>query len=256
MAKITAKVPALTFRKQAVETPPNKAQIVKRALSAQQDRLAGRLTRKAAQPDQIVATSTWASRFPGMARLSRQNPEAARQLDRAAAASSARSSRSRYVLPGLLGLIGAAAGVAASRRTTRDSRTELAQQTGRYALIVVRQTAVSGRSLGGQAMRGASGARARLARRRGEIVDPETVADRVRTELGEDQALRHLPRINVNTEPDGIVYLRGMVPGEGERELAEQIARRQRGVLQVVNELQVQAVSEHDGLAEPATEHS
>ncbi len=188
MAKVTMKIPVLSFRKQAVETPPTRGQIVKRALSTQQGRLTGRLSKKDAQSDQIVPTSTWASRFPGMVRLSGRNPEAARQLDQAAAASSAPSSRSRYAVLGLLGLIGAGAGVAASRRTTRESRAELAQQTGRYALIVVRQTAVGGRALGGQAMRGASGARARLARRRMEDVDPEIVADGAQTELGENNA--------------------------------------------------------------------
>jgi hypothetical protein len=141
----------------------------------------------------------------------------------------------------MLGLISLGAGVAASRRTTKESRAELAQQGGRYALIVVRQTVVGGRSLGGQAMRGASIARARLIRRREEEVEPETITDRVRTELGENVALRHLTRITVNTEPDGIVYLRGTVPGESELALAGQIARRQRGVIRVVNELQVQA---------------
>lgn len=241
MAKIRVKVPVLGFRKQVVETPPTKAQLVKRALSTQQDRLTGRLAKKETRPDRTISTSILASRFPGMVRLSRQNPEAARQLDQAAAASLAPSRRGRFATLGLLGLISLGAGVAASRRTTKESRAELAQQGGRYALIVVRQTVVGGRSLGGQAVRTASVARARLVRRREEEVDPETITDRVRTELGENQMLRHLPRINVNTEPDGIVYLRGTVPGDGERELAERIARRQRGVQRVVNELQVQA---------------
>lgn len=55
MAKIRVTVPVLGFRKQVVETPPTKAQLVKRALSAQQDQLTGRMAKKgnSAGPDDI-----------------------------------------------------------------------------------------------------------------------------------------------------------------------------------------------------------
>ncbi len=245
MAKVTMKVPVLRFRKEeVVEIPITRREAVRQAVRAQHGRLTQRVTRRAAQetirPEQAGTTSPWGSRFPGMLRLSKQNPEAALKLDEVAQAYSSRTGRRRYALLGLLGLTAAGAGVAAARRASQESRAQIAERTGRYGLIIVRQTSVTGRFLGNQAIRGAAAARARMAQLRESDIDPETVTDRVRTELGENQSLRHLPRINVNTEPGGIVYLRGTVPGEGERELAERIARKQRGVSEVINELQME----------------
>ena len=246
MAKVTMKIPILRFRKEGVvETPPTGGGVVRQVLRAQQGRLTQRLTRRTAQDasrsEEAASASTWSSRFPGMLRLSRRNPEAAVKLDEVAEAYPSGSARRRYALLGLLGLTAVGAGVVTTRRTSQESRAQMAQRTGGYVLIAVRQTTGTGRSLGSEAMRRAAAARSRIAQRREGDIDPETVTDRVRTELGEDQTLRHLPGINVNTEPGGIVYLRGAVPGETERLLAEEIARRQRGVSEVINELQVGA---------------
>lgn len=245
MAKVTMRIPVLRFHKEeVVETPPTRRETLTQALIAQQARLTQSLTKRSAQdaiqPEQAASTATWGSRFPGIMRLSRQNPEAALKLEEAAQAYSSGSGRGRYALLALLGLTAAGAGVVAARRTSEESRAQLARRTRSYGIIVVRQTGGTGRYLGSQAMRGAAAARSRVAEWRAADIDPETITDRVRTELGEDQTLRHLPRINVNTEPGGIVYLRGTVPGETERLLAEEIARRQRGVSAVINELQVE----------------
>lgn len=247
MAKVKVKIPVLRFREEkvVVQPPPTRSEIVRQTLRAQQDRITQRLGRRtvevASQPDEVRVSSTLASRFPGMLRLSRQNPEAARQLDQAAAATASSSGRGRLGLLGLLGLglAGASAGAVAMRRTSQESRAQIAQGTGRYILIVSRQGAGAARSLGNQARGRAAAMRSRIAQGREVEIEPETVTDRVQTELGENETLRHLPRINVNTEPGGVVYLRGVVPGESERELAERIARRQRGVTEVMNELRV-----------------
>jgi osmotically-inducible protein OsmY len=68
---------------------------------------------------------------------------------------------------------------------------------------------------------------------------PQTIEDRVQTEFGEDAELRSQPRLSVNVEPGGIVYLRGAMPSVVLRERAEQVARRALGVKDVINEISV-----------------
>ena len=199
----------------------------------------------AAQAAKAEAPAPTGGRFSGILRLSRQNPEAAQKLDQAAAAAAASSngggSGARFALLGLGALAGAGAGAAiVARRMSSETRAQVIQTTTSVARTAGRQGVTTARTLGTQARGRAAAARSRIGQARAQELEPETITDRVRTELGEDQSLRHLPRINVNTEPGGIVYLRGPVPSERERELAEQIARRQRGVSEVINEIHVE----------------
>lgn len=215
-------------------------------------RVAGAVGRVASQAQGAASTSSAAAagRFSGILRLSRTNPEAAQQLDQAAAAAAKGSnggSSNRFLLLGLGALVGAgvgaAAGVLGSPTSGKQARTVAAQQGGRAARTASKQAASTARTLSSQARNRAAAfraARSSIAQERSEVVDENTISARVETELGENPTLRHLPRINVNTEPGGVVYLRGPVPSENERQLAEEIARRQRGVNEVVNELHVQ----------------
>jgi hypothetical protein len=67
-----------------------------------------------------------------------------------------------------------------------------------------------------------------------------TTTQRVRTKLGREPALADLPHLNVNTEGDGVVYLRGYVHNEGQRRAAELVAGATEGVRRVVNELHIE----------------
>jgi osmotically-inducible protein OsmY len=198
------------------------------------------------------AQASGGGRFSGILRLARQNPEAAQRLDAAAAAAASASENGGSKLPGrllLLGigaLAGAGVGILVSPTTGKTARTVAVQKGGTYARTAGKQAASAAQSLSSSARSQAAAMRAKrseVARERSQEVEPETITDRVRTELGEDQTLRHLPRINVNTEPGGVVYLRGPVPSEKEREQAEKIARKQRGVTEVVNEIHIEGES-------------
>lgn len=73
-----------------------------------------------------------------------------------------------------------------------------------------------------------------------EYGDDETVTDRVSTNLGRLLEADHLARLNINTQADGVVYLRGPVRSQEESQQIEQCVRATEGVKQVVNELHVQ----------------
>ena len=67
-----------------------------------------------------------------------------------------------------------------------------------------------------------------------------TITQRVRTNLGREPALASLPHFNINTEGDGVVYLRGYVHSEEQRRAAEMLVIATEGVTQVVNELHIE----------------
>jgi osmotically-inducible protein OsmY len=67
-----------------------------------------------------------------------------------------------------------------------------------------------------------------------------TITQRVRSMLGREPALASIPHFNINTEGDGVVYLRGYVHNQEQRSAAETIAGATEGVTQVVNELHIE----------------
>jgi hypothetical protein len=67
-----------------------------------------------------------------------------------------------------------------------------------------------------------------------------TITQRVRSTLGREPALASIPHFNINTEGDGVVYLRGYVHTEDQRRAAEMVASATEGVTQVVNELHIE----------------
>jgi len=66
-----------------------------------------------------------------------------------------------------------------------------------------------------------------------------TITQRVRTNLGHEPSLADLPHLNVNTEGQGVVYLRGYVHNEEQRRIAQTIAANTEGVSQAVDELNI-----------------
>lgn len=72
-----------------------------------------------------------------------------------------------------------------------------------------------------------------------EYGDDETVTDRVSTNLGRLLEAEHLARLNINTQQDGVVYLRGPVRSQEESNQVEQCVRETEGVKEVVNELNI-----------------
>jgi hypothetical protein len=67
-----------------------------------------------------------------------------------------------------------------------------------------------------------------------------TITQRVRSMLGREPSLASIPHFNINTEGDGVVYLRGYVHTEEQRRSAEMVAGATEGVTQVVNELHIE----------------
>jgi BON domain-containing protein len=67
-----------------------------------------------------------------------------------------------------------------------------------------------------------------------------TITQRVRSLLGREPALASIPHFNINTEGEGVVYLRGYVHSEEQRHAAERVAGATEGVTRVVNELHIE----------------
>lgn len=67
-----------------------------------------------------------------------------------------------------------------------------------------------------------------------------TITQRVRSLLGREPALASIPHFNINTEGEGVVYLRGYVHTEEQRRAAEMVASTTEGVTRVVNELHIE----------------
>jgi hypothetical protein len=67
-----------------------------------------------------------------------------------------------------------------------------------------------------------------------------TITQRVRSMLGREPALASIPHFNINTEGDGVVYLRGYVHTDQQRRAAELVANATEGVTRVVNELHIE----------------
>jgi len=66
--------------------------------------------------------------------------------------------------------------------------------------------------------------------------DDTTIADRVRTALGQHEATRHIERLNIDVI-DGIVTVRGPLVETAEREAIETVVRGVKGVREVQSEL-------------------
>lgn len=69
--------------------------------------------------------------------------------------------------------------------------------------------------------------------------DDLITTDRVRTNLGRELHADHLARLNINTQGGGVVYLRGQVHSEEERQRILEIVRNTEGVGEIVDELQL-----------------
>lgn len=70
--------------------------------------------------------------------------------------------------------------------------------------------------------------------------DDELISDRVSTRLGRALHEEALPRININTQQNGMVYLRGIVRSPEQRERLQQIVEETEGVQSVVNDIQIE----------------
>lgn len=70
--------------------------------------------------------------------------------------------------------------------------------------------------------------------------DDQIISDRVRTRLGRLLREDELPRININTQENGVVYLRGTVRSPEQRERIQQTVEETEGVQSVVNEIQIE----------------
>lgn len=147
--------------------------------------------------------------------------------------------RGKLLLIGLGSLLGAGIALLFAPTTGRNARSSVQQKTGRAVRVASTQAGRTTTRLSSQLGGKAQALRSRLQADRQVDTDPDIVSQRVQTEIGENATLRALPRINVNTEWGGVVYLRGVVPSERERELAEKVTRRVRGVNEVVNELNI-----------------
>lgn len=210
MAKVTLKVPEIKFRREKIEVPVTRVEAVKAALRAQQERVNQRLTRR--------------------------NEEIAQQLDKAMQAQQKSGRGKKALLLGVGAVVGGAAGVLAAPTTGKTVRSKVAQQGGKLFQTASKQT----KSIGSQASGKVSATKARFSSSSDdEVVDLDTIAARVRTNLGEDPQLRDLPRVNVNTEPGNVVRLHGVAPSEKLRERVEKVVRKTKGVSEIVNEITV-----------------
>jgi osmotically-inducible protein OsmY len=70
--------------------------------------------------------------------------------------------------------------------------------------------------------------------------DDRITTDRIRSSLGREPLLADLPRLNINTQEGGRVFLRGYVFTEEQRQLVEQITGQTEGVGDIVNEIIVE----------------
>lgn len=201
MAKVTLKVPEIVWRKETMQVPPGKVDVVRAALKAQQERITSRLVER--------------------------NEEIARELEKATRESSS-SRRGRLLTLGVGALVGAGVGLLVAPSTGKSARARIGQGAGKVARTTATQAAGKVKAV-----------RARVGGDGEQETGPESISDRVLTQLGEDASMRAAPRINVNTEPGGKVYLRGIVPSPDLREKAEKIARKQPGVTEVMNELTI-----------------
>lgn len=65
------------------------------------------------------------------------------------------------------------------------------------------------------------------------------IAQRIMSALGHEPLFSHAPKLNINVEGQGIVYLRGPVSSAAHRARAERIAYATPGVTRVVNLLEI-----------------
>jgi len=70
--------------------------------------------------------------------------------------------------------------------------------------------------------------------------DDAIISDRVSTRLGRTLQEESLPRVNINTQQNGVVYLRGIVRSPEQRERLQRIVEETEGVQSVVNEIQIE----------------
>jgi osmotically-inducible protein OsmY len=91
----------------------------------------------------------------------------------------------------------------------------------------------------------AQAAKERVAGAGEDDADDVTVADRVRTALGDSHTTRDLPHLNIDSV-DGVVTLRGPVLEEAQIAAVEAVVRGVKGVKEVVNDIIVENPSEND----------
>lgn len=70
--------------------------------------------------------------------------------------------------------------------------------------------------------------------------DDAIISDRVSTRLGRALQEESLPRVNINTQQNGVVYLRGTARSPEQRERLQRIVEETEGVQSVVNEIQIE----------------
>ncbi|HEU4323587.1 MAG TPA: BON domain-containing protein [Roseiflexaceae bacterium] len=68
----------------------------------------------------------------------------------------------------------------------------------------------------------------------------QIISDRVSTRLGRELNMHDLPRLNINTQQNGVVYLRGTVLTAEQRDRIQEIVESTEGVQSVVNEIQIE----------------
>jgi len=147
--------------------------------------------------------------------------------------------KSRLIFLGIGAAFGAIAGLLFAPRTGRATRSYILQKGQRYLRVTTRQANRTLRYTSHMVTGKARALYYRVAQKTDYDLTPETIEHRVETRLGEDPVIGRLPRLNVNAEPGGVVYLRGSVPRENLRHRAELIASRVRGVTEVINEISV-----------------
>ena len=79
--------------------------------------------------------------------------------------------------------------------------------------------------------------RSMTGRSAGQVIDDQTITAQVKSKLVAEKA-SNLTRIGVDTV-NGVVYLGGAVDSVQHKVMAEELARRVRGVTNVVNNIQV-----------------
>lgn len=128
-------------------------------------------------------------------------------------------------------------------KTGKATRNWLSQQYQHLAHLLrrtARRSSTRARYLAGIARGSVTSLRQTFQPKEEEYIDDDLISDRVRTQLGENPLTWDLPRLNINTE-NGIVTIRGPVQSERQRHDVENVVRRVKDVVGVVNDLRVVA---------------
>lgn len=212
MAKIVVRVPDIQWQDRKFQFPEERAEVVKAALHDQQTRISEALAKR---NEDVMKKITQATR---------PKPKTDKKV---------------VVLAlGLGTLAGTLVGLILAPKSGKGTRSMAGQKLNKYVNTATHQAS----GLSKQASSVVTNKiRQRTTSEENRDLEPETITDRVSTALGEEEMLRHLPRINVNTEPGGFVYLRGPVQTYAQREKAEEVASKVTGVTEVINEINVES---------------